>query len=62
MMKDEFWKSDFFRDIFSEYITKSFAAVYLHYNNDIMFLLSAKIGPRKSAGGIKTFEIKHPVT
>lgn len=61
-MKDEFWKSDLFRDIFSEYITKSFAAVYLHYNNDIMFLLSAKISPRKSAGGIKTFEIKHPVT
>ena len=30
IMKDEFWKSDFFRDIFSKYITKSFAAVYLH--------------------------------
>ena len=37
MKRNEFWKSDFFRDISSEYKTKSFAAVYLHYNDDIMF-------------------------
>ena len=29
---------------------------------DKSFKLSAKIGLRKSAGGIRTFEIKHPVT
>ena len=62
MKRNEFWKSDFFQDIFSEYRAKSFAAVYLHYNDDITFRLSAKIGLRKSAGGIRTFEIKHPVT
>ena len=64
MYHNERWvlKVRVFRDIFSEYITKSFAAVYLHYNNDIMFWLSAKKGPRKSAGGIKTLNIKHPVS
>ena len=62
MKRNEFWKSNFFRDIFSEYISRSFAAIYLHYNDDIKFRLSAKIGHRKSAGGIKTFDIKHPVT
>ena len=62
MKRTEFLKSDFLWDIFSEYKTKSFAAVYSHYNDDIMFWLSAKIGLRKSAGGIKAFEITHPVT
>ena len=62
MKRNEFGKSDFFRDIFSEHITKSFAAVYLHYNDDIRFRLLAKIGLRKSAGGIRTFDIKHLVT
>ena len=62
MKRNEFGKSDFFRDIFSEHITKSFAAVYLRYNDDIRFGLLAKIGLRKSAGGIRTFDIKHLVT
>ena len=62
MKRNEFWKSDFFQDISSEYKTKSFAAVYLHHNDDIMFWLSAKIGLRKSADRIKTFEIKHSFT